>query len=375
MASAIRSALREHEGSLLAFLPGVAEIERTADALAALPPEIDLHKLHGGIEPAAQRRALAAPPPGKRKLVLATSIAETSVTLQDVRIVVDSGLARRPRYDRGAGLTRLATERASRAAVTQRAGRAARQAPGVAIRLWEEAANASLPAHDPPEILEADLSSLLLTCLLWGEADPTRLPFLDAPPAAALDEARKRLATLGAIDAAGRATGHGRAIAALPLEPRLAHMLLDARDRGFAAAAADVAVLLTERGLGGNDADLELRWRRWRSDKFQRAEASRTLASGWRRRLELAGSKIEEHDLGRALALAFPDRLSRRRDASGESWQSVGGRGFRLDPASPLARSQWLAVGEVAGHASGARILSAAAIDEAAVLDLFGECV
>ena len=375
MASAIRSALREHEGSLLAFLPGVAEIERTADALAALPPEIDLHKLHGGIEPAAQRRALAAPPPGKRKLVLATSIAETSVTLQDVRIVVDSGLARRPRYDRGAGLTRLATERASRAAVTQRAGRAARQAPGVAIRLWEEAANASLPAHDPPEILEADLSSLLLTCLLWGEADPTRLPFLDAPPAAALDEARKRLATLGAIDAAGRATGHGRAIAALPLEPRLAHMLLDARDRGFAAAAADVAVLLTERGLGGNDADLELRWRRWRSDKSQRAEASRTLASGWRRRLELAGSKIEEHDLGRALALAFPDRLSRRRDASGESWQSVGGRGFRLDPASPLARSQWLAVGEVAGHASGARILSAAAIDEAAVLDLFGERV
>jgi ATP-dependent helicase HrpB len=375
MASAIRSALREHEGSLLAFLPGVAEIERTADALAALPPEIDLHKLHGGIEPAAQRRALAAPPPGKRKLVLATSIAETSVTLQDVRIVVDSGLARRPRYDRGAGLTRLATERASRAAVTQRAGRAARQAPGVAIRLWEEAANASLPAHDPPEILEADLSSLLLTCLLWGEADPTRLPFLDAPPAAALDEARKRLATLGAIDAAGRATGHGRAIAALPLEPRLAHMLLDARDRGFAAAAADVAVLLTERGLGGNDPDLELRWRRWRSDKSQRAEASRTLASGWRRRLELAGSKIEEHDLGRALALAFPDRLSRRRDASGESWQSVGGRGFRLDPASPLARSQWLAVGEVAGHASGARILSAAAIDEAAVLDLFGERV
>ena len=375
MASAIRSALREHEGSLLAFLPGVAEIERTAEALGSLPSDVELHKLHGGIEPAAQRRALAAPPPGKRKLVLATSIAETSVTLQDVRIVVDSGLARRPRYDRGAGLTRLATERASRAAVTQRAGRAVRQAPGVAIRLWEEAANASLPAHDPPEILEADLSSLLLTCLLWGEADPTRLPFLDAPPAAALDEARKRLATLGAIDAAGRATGHGRAIAALPLEPRLAHMLLDARDRGFAAAAADVAVLLTERGLGGNDPDLELRWRRWRSDKSQRAEASRTLASGWRRRLELAGSKIEEHDLGRALALAFPDRLSRRRDASGESWQSVGGRGFRLDPASPLARSQWLAVGEVAGHASGARILSAAAIDEAAVLDLFGERV
>src|SRR5690348_14478328 len=241
MASAIRSALGEHEGSLLAFLPGVAEIERTADALGNLPADVELHKLHGGIEPAAQRKALAIPPAGKRKLVLATSIAETSVTLEDVRIVVDSGLARRPRYDRGAGLTRLVTERASRAAVTQRAGRAARQAPGLAIRLWEEAATASLPAHDPPEILEADLSSLLLTCLLWGEADPSRLPFLDAPPLAGLDEARRRLTALGATDGDGRVTAHGRAIAALPLEPRLAHMLLDARDRGFGAAAADVA--------------------------------------------------------------------------------------------------------------------------------------
>jgi ATP-dependent helicase HrpB len=373
MASAIRSALGDDEGSLLAFLPGVAEIERTADALGSLASDIELHKLHGGIEPAAQRRALAAPPPGKRKLVLATSIAETSVTLADVRIVVDSGLARRPRYDRGAGLTRLVTERASRAAVTQRAGRAARQAPGVAIRLWEEAATASLPAHDPPEILEADLSSLLLTSLLWGEADPRRLPFLDPPPRSGLDEARRRLASLGAIDDEGRVTDHGRAIAALPLEPRLAHMLIDARARGFGAAAAEVAVLLTERGLGGNDPDLELRWRRWRSGKSPRAEAARKLAAGWRRRIEVTGSKVDEHDLAKALALAFPDRVSRRRDPSGESWQSVGGRGFRLDPASALASSQWLAVGEVAGHASGARILSATAIDEQAVLDLFGD--
>ncbi|MEP6983127.1 MAG: ATP-dependent helicase HrpB [Sphingomicrobium sp.] len=373
MASAIRAALGEHEGSLLAFLPGVAEIERTAEALGSLAPGVELHKLHGGIEPASQRRALAAPPPGKRKLVLATSIAETSVTLEDVRTVIDSGLARRPRYDRGAGLTRLVTERASQAAVTQRAGRAARQGPGVAIRLWEEAGTASLPAHDPPEILEADLSSLLLTCLLWGEADPSRLPFLNPPPQAGLDEARRRLATLGAIDDEGRVTAHGRAIAALPLEPRLAHMLLDSRARGFGAAAADVAVLLTERGLGGNDPDLELRWRRWRADRSPRAEAARKLAAGWRRRLQVDAAKVGEHDLANALALAFPDRVSRRRDASGESWQSVGGRGFRLDPASRLSSSQWLAVGEVAGHASGARILSAAAIDERAVLDLFAD--
>ena len=370
MASAIRSALAEHKGSVLAFLPGVAEIERTAEALGNLPLNIEIHKLHGGIEPAAQRKALASPPHGKRKLVLATSIAETSVTLEDVRIVVDSGLARRPRYDRGAGLTRLVTERASRAAVTQRAGRAARQAPGVAIRLWEEAATASLPEHDPPEILEADLSSLLLTSLLWGEADPRRLPFLDPPPNAAIDEARKRLHNLGAIDEEGRISIHGRAIAALPLEPRLAHMMIEAERRGFAAAAADVAVLLSERGLGGNDADLELRWRRWRGDRSARAAAARRIAERLRRAPAADAGGV---DHGKALALAFPDRLSRRRDASGETWQSVGGRGFRLDPTSPLARSQWLAVGEVAGHASGARILSAAAIDEADVLDLFGE--
>jgi ATP-dependent helicase HrpB len=375
MSSAIRSALNEHDGSLLAFLPGVAEIERTADALGPLSATVDLHKLHGGIDPAAQRRALAAPPPGKRKLVLATSIAETSVTLEDVRIVVDSGLARRPRYDRGAGLTRLVTERASRAAVTQRAGRAARQAPGIAIRLWEQAASAALPQHDPPEILEADLSSLLLTCILWGEADPGRLPFLDTPPAAALNEAKRRLTSLGAIDCEGRVTAHGRAVAALPLEPRLAHMLLDARDRGFGDAAADVAVLLTERGLGGNDPDLEQRWRRWRGDKSHRAEAARKLASNWRRRLNSELRGVAEEDLARSLALAFPDRISRRRDSSGEAWQSVGGRGFRLDPASSLARSQWLAVGEVAGHASGARILSAAAIDEQAVLELMSHRV
>lgn len=372
MTSAIRAALGEHSGSLLAFLPGVAEIERTAEALGTLPRDVELHKLHGGIEPSAQRAALAAPPAGKRKLILATSIAETSVTLEDVRIVVDSGLARRPRYDRGAGLTRLVTERASRAAVTQRAGRAARQAPGVAIRLWEEAATASLPAHDPPEILEADLSSLLLSSILWGEPDPSRLPFLDAPPKAAIDEARSRLLRLGAVDDDGRVTGHGRAIAALPLEPRLAHMLIAAVRLGFAAAAADSAILLTERGLGGNDPDLEVRLRRWSADRSPRAQAARSMAANWRRRVKAAGGPAE-HDLGEAIALAYPDRLSRRRDSSGETWQSVGGRGFRLDPASSLARSEWLAVGEIAGHASGARILSAAPIDEHDVLHLFAD--
>ncbi len=370
MAAAIRDALGEYPGSLLAFLPGVAEIERTAEALGKLPEDVQLFRLHGQVEPAQQRAALAPPPPGKRKLVLASSIAETSLTLDDVRIVVDSGLARRPRYDRGAGLTRLVTERASRAAVTQRAGRAARQAPGVAIRLWEEAATASLPAQDPPEILEADLSSLLLTCLIWGESSPERLPFLDPPPGAALAEARERLQRLHAIDGDGHVTAHGRKIASIPLEPRLAHMLIEARERGFANAAAQVAALLTERGLGGNDPDLEVRQRHWLRDRSRRAEAARRLARRW------AGSEAKDSpssNIGMAVALAYPDRLSRRRDQSGEQWQSVGGRGFRLDPASPLARSQWLAVAEVAGAASGARILAAAPLEQADVEALFGD--
>ncbi|HYC95113.1 MAG TPA: ATP-dependent helicase HrpB, partial [Sphingomicrobium sp.] len=393
MAAAIRDALREYEGSLLAFLPGVAEIERTAEALGNLPADVVLHRLHGAIEPAQQRAALAPPKPGTRKLVLASAIAETSLTLDDVRIVVDSGLARRPRYDRGAGLTRLVTERASRAAITQRAGRAARQGPGIAVRLWEEAATASLPAHDPPEILEADLSTLLLTCLMWGENDPARLPFLDPPPAPALAEARQRLGRLKAIDADGHITAHGRTIAAIPLEPRLAHMLIEARQRGFARAAAEAAALLTERGLGGNDPDLEVRHRRWMGDRSPRAQAARRMAERWARQpFVLSGARsaqskgagttvsqrpstslrTNEH-LGSAIALAFPDRLSRRRDASGEQWQSVGGRGFRLDPTSPLARSEWLAVAEVAGAASGARILSAAAISLDEIEALFAD--
>ena len=371
VASAIRRAMNEYDGSVLAFLPGIAEIERTADALGTLPSNVVLHRLHGAIEPAAQRAALAPPKPGTRKLVLASSIAETSLTLDDVRIVIDSGLARRPRYDRGAGLTRLVTERASRAAVIQRAGRAARQGPGIAIRLWEEAATASLPAHDPPEILEADLSSLLLTSLLWGESDPARLPFLDPPPPSAMAEARQRLARLGAVDEGGHITAHGRAIAAVPLEPRLAHMLVEARERGFAEAAAEAAALLTERGLGGNDPDLELRHRRWMTDRSPRAQAARSLASRWAN--ARSGNRSGPHDIGRAIALAFPDRLSRRRDSTGEHWQSVGGRGFRLDPSSPLARSEWLAVAEVAGAASGARILSAAAITAQEVETLFAD--
>jgi ATP-dependent RNA helicase HrpB len=399
MAAAIRRGLAEAAGSLLAFLPGVAEIERTAERLEGLPPDVDLHRLHGSLEPGAQRAAIAAPPPGRRKLVLATSIAETSLTLDGVRIVVDSGLARRPRYDRAAGITRLVTERASQAAVTQRAGRSGRQGPGTVYRLWEEAATASLPRFDPPEIVEADLSALLLDCAIWGVADPRELKWLDPPSAAAVDEARRRLLSLGALGEDGRPTAHGRAIASLPLQPRLAHMLVEAQVHGWGHTAAEVAVLMSERGLGGNDVDLETRLRRWRRETGQRAEAARGLARRWEQLTrhsrasgnpdgvqDRADARLDSrlrgndgggcgNDVGCCLAFAFPDRLARRRDASGENWIGVGGRGFRLDPHSPLARETWLAVGEVSGTAAAARILSAAAIGEAEVEALFGDRV
>ncbi len=372
MAAAIRRALAEEGGSLLAFLPGMAEIERTAERIEdGLPADVVLHRLHGSLEPAEQRAAIGPAPAGKRKLVLATSIAETSITIDGLRIVVDSGLARRPRYDRAAGMTRLVTERASQAAVTQRAGRAGRQQPGIVYRLWEAAATAGLPRYDPPEILETDLSALTLDCALWGVGDPASLRWLDPPPEAAIGEARQRLARLEAIDADGRPTAHGRAIAGLPLPPRLGHMLIRAAEGGYTETAAEVAVLLSERGLGGSDADLELRLRRWRGERGKRADGARQLAARWAR---LAGKRgRDDAMIAACVALAYPDRIARRRGTSGEDWISSGGRGFRLDPTSPLARNEWLAVAEIQGAASGARILSAAMIAGSEVETLFAD--
>lgn len=369
MAAVIRRALAEETGDLLAFLPGVGEIERTAERLEGIAAQV--HRLHGSLDPAEQRAAIRKS--DARKVILATSIAETSLTIDGVRIVVDSGLARRARYDRAAGIARLVTERVSQAATTQRAGRAARQQPGVAYRLWEDAATAGLPPYDPPEILEADLSPLLLDCALWGVADPTQLSWLDVPPPAALAEARTRLTAMGALDADGRPTAHGTAIARLPMPPRFAHMLLDAAKRGQAGIAAEAAVLLSERGLGGSDVDLDRRLSRWRTERGKRADAARNLARRW---AKLAGGDAASGDsdaLAEVIAIGFPDRVAKRRDASGENWISAGGRGFRLDPAHPLARRDWLAVADIQGAASGARILSAVEIDLATIERLFAD--
>lgn len=376
MAAAVKRALAEEpEGDVLAFLPGVAEIERTAERLVALPGAIRVHKLHGSLEPAAQRSALKPATSGERKVILATSIAETSLTIDGVRIVIDSGLARRPRYDRAAGVTRLVTEKVSQAAATQRAGRAARQRPGVAYRLWEAAAGAGMPPFDPPEILESDLSALLLDCALWGVGDPATLRWIDPPPIAAVAEARHRLHAIDALDGDGRITPHGRRIAKLPLAPRIAHMLVRAGERGMARTAAEIALLLGERGLGGTDVDVTQRLARWRREGGPRAEAGRRLVKRW---TDMAGAGRDGDNAeaaGLCLALAFPDRVAKRRSTDGAQWASVGGRGFALDPLSPLAREDWLAIGEVQGSAAGARILSAAPIRESDVLTLFADHV
>jgi len=285
-------------------------------------------------------------------------------------VVVDAGLSRRAEFDKAAGVTRLVTHRASQAAAAQRAGRAARQGPGVAYRLWEEASHAGRPAFDPPEMLTSDLAPLTLSLTQWGAGDPAAMAWIDPPPAAASAAARAKLKSLGALDSDGRITPHGRAMAALPMDPPLAHMLLYAAEHGAAREAARLALLLQERGLGGRSEDLAQRLDRWNGDRSGRAEASRKLADGWSRRTR--GTPGEVPPLGILLAEAFPDNLAKRREASGEQWLTAGGRGLRLDPASPLARAEWLAVGEAQGDAKGARITGAVALTEAEVLRWLG---
>jgi ATP-dependent helicase HrpB len=372
VASAVVQAWGEEAGDILAFLPGVAQIERCVDLLAERLPQALVLPLHGQVEPAGQRAAIRRDAQGRRRVVLATSIAETSLTLDGVRIVVDAGLSRRSEFDKAAGVSRLVTVRASQASAAQRAGRAARQGPGVAYRLWEEAAHAGREAFDPPEILTSDLTPLALTLAQWGAGDPADMAWIDPPPAAAMAAARAALAALGALDDEGRITAHGRAMASLPMEPALAHMLLFAAARGQAEDAARLALLLQERGLGGRGEDLAARLERWSRERGGRAEASRALASRWAKAAERGARELGDEQapavpLGALLAEAFPDRIARARSASGEEWLASGGRGYRLDPASSLVRAAWLVIGDAQGEAKGARITAALALEEAEV--------
>ncbi len=370
VAAAVVQAWRAETGDLLVFLPGVREIERTRERLAERLPEALVLPLHGQVDPAAQRAAIRRDPQGRRRIVLATSIAETSLTLDGVAVVVDAGLSRRAEFDVAAGVSRLVTRPASQASAAQRAGRAARQGSGVAYRLWEQAAHPGRAAFDPPEMLTADLAPLALVLARWGAGDPGALGWLDPPPAAAFSAARERLRALDALDERGRISPHGAKLAKLPMEPALAHMLLWAAERGAESQAARIALLLQERGLGGPGEDLETRLARWRGDRSPRSKASADLADRWARLargIRQTRSGSGEVPSGILLAAAYSANLARRRIGSGEEWQSAGGRGFRLDPASPLARAEWLAIGAAQGEARGARILSAIALDLAAI--------
>jgi len=431
MADAIATALRADPGSVLAFLPGAAEIRRTQNFLGERinDASIEIVPLFGALDAGVQDRAIAPAPKGCRKVVLATSIAETSLTIEGVRIVVDSGLARVPRYEPDIALTRLETVRASRAAVDQRRGRAGRTEPGICYRLWDEPQTASLPAYTQPEILSADLSSLLLDCAQWGVSDPATLAFLDPPPAPALKEARSLLRELGALDADGRITEEGKRLRALALPPRLSRMIVDSQGFGAGEAAAEIAAVLTERGLGGDSADLDARLDQFRRDRSQRAQSARELARRWAAQVAsnesedkssqnarsnratglsapspLAGEgrgggsttavrtrgtptpnpspqgggepthrrpndveRLAQPDLstGLMLAFAFPDRVARNRGNG--SFVLANGRGAAVEQTSALARAPYIAVGELTGTAANGRILLAAPISQAEI--------
>jgi ATP-dependent helicase HrpB len=367
VADAALRALRAESGSILVFLPGQGEIRRVETLLRERisDPAVDLAPLYGALDRGAQDLAVGPARPGRRKVVLATAIAETSLTIEGVRVVIDSGFARVPVYEPDIGLTRLETVRVSRAAADQRRGRAGRTEPGICYRLWEEAATGALEAYARPEILSADLAPLLLDCAAWGVADPTRLAFLDRPPGPALKEARSLLRQLHALDADGRITPTGRRLRQLPLPPRLARMVLAADETGQAGDAADLAAVLVERGLGGDGTDLAERVERFRRDRSGRAGDMRRMAAGWAR--DGAGPKGagmeagEPRSFGALLALAYPDRLAKARGRPGE-YLMANGRGAVLEPHDRLAREPYLAIAEIAGSAASARILAAAAI-------------
>ncbi|QFU17548.1 ATP-dependent helicase HrpB [Microvirga thermotolerans] len=374
VADAVMRALRVEAGSVLAFLPGQGEIRRVEALLREriADPAVDLAPLYGALDRAEQDLAVSPARPGRRKVVLATSIAETSLTIEGVRIVVDSGLARVPVYEPGIGLTRLETVRVSRAAADQRRGRAGRTEPGICYRLWEEAATGALEPFARPEILSADLAPLLLDCAAWGVTDPTTLSFLDPPPAPALKEARSLLQQLHALDGEGRITETGRRLRDLPLPPRLARMVLAAGEAGQARDAADLAAVLVERGLGGDAVDVSERVERFRRDRSRRAEDMRRLAEGWARSAASGSSAPSDLSFGAILALAYPDRVAKARGKPGE-YLMANGRGASLEPHERLAREAYLSIAEIAGGAASARILAAAPIGPDAIEALLGD--
>ena len=366
VAELVMHALQEAEGGCLVFLPGEGEIRRVAARLEGrIPDDVRLHTLYGAMKPEAQRAAIRPEGAGTRKLVLATAIAETSLTIEDVRIVVDAGRARRSRYDPGSGMSRLVTEPVSRAEADQRRGRAGRVAPGVCYRMWTRGAEGALPAFPPAEIEAADLAALALELALWGGAEG--LAFLTPPPEGALAEARAVLADLGALDAAGRITDHGRALARLPLHPRLAHMVV----RG-GPGAARLAALLAERDpLRDRGTDLALRLRALDDPGGLGADRG-TIG-----RIRQDAKRFEHYEAGPPLspgaqaALAYPDRIGLRREGEAPRYVLSGGKGAILPEGDALAGSRLIVAVDLDGDRREARIRQAAVLAEAELRALY----
>ncbi|MBL0374211.1 ATP-dependent helicase HrpB [Rhizobium sp. KVB221] len=367
MARAIIDSHRAEDGSILAFLPGQREITRTAERLEGrFGPDTIIAPLYGNLSQAEQDQAIRPAPVGKRKIVLATSIAETSITIDGVRIVIDSGLQRLPVYEASTGITRLETRRASRASADQRAGRAGRTEPGIALRLWHQGQTAALEAFTPPEILSSDLSGFILDLASWGVADPGELKFLDVPPKPAVQEAKSLLMSLAALDEKGGITNDGRLIRNLALPPRLASMVLAASREGHGREAAELAVLLTEQGLGGNAIDLDERLSRFRSERGERAEASRRLARRLAENIPGARKETLPTSAGRLLMHAFPDRIALQRGARGR-FVMANGRGGELAETERLAKADMLVIADITGRAGAQRILAAAETSRAEI--------
>jgi ATP-dependent helicase HrpB len=378
VAASIHLALEEETGSILVFLPGGAEIRRVERMLGDLGHDVAVAPLYGDLPPGAQDAAIAPAPPGQRKIVLATSIAETSLTIEGIRVVIDGGMVRAPRFDPRTGMTRLVTNRVSQAAAEQRRGRAGRLEPGLCYRLWPEAEQAQLAPYAVPEIRDADLAPLVLTLAAWGSTDPAALSWLDPPPPAALGQARALLQRLNALDDRdGRITADGRAMAALPLHPRLAHMALHAKEHGRGRLAAAIAALLMERDIiraapGKRDADLRLRVELLAERGARHAllpdlqldrgsaERARQSARQIERALVLRGdSAIDADETGRVLAQAYPDRIAQARGTPGQ-FRLSNGSGAELPPTDALAKEDFLAVAELDGERKTARIYGAA---------------
>jgi ATP-dependent helicase HrpB len=382
-AQVIRTALREHGGDILCFLPGAAEIRRVQRTLeeSGLDRNVRVWPLYGELEGAAQDAALTPASDGQRKVVLATSIAETSLTIEGVRVVVDSGLRRYAEFDPATGMSRLVTNRVSQAAADQRRGRAGRLSTGHCFRLWSEGIQASLAPQTAPEILHADLAPLALELSCWGAVDAGALAWLDAPPPAPLAQARDLLRQLDAIDSAARVTPHGRVLAKLGTHPRLAHMLSRARGHGATRLATELAAILSERdilraGAGARDADLRLRVAVLRGDVRDlppgisvdsRAAAQASRSSGhWRRNLTHdAPDSADPHEwTGILLAWAYPDRIGRARGDGGR-YLLANGRGAHFAEPQALSKSEYIVAAELDGASREARIFLAAPLRRA----------